>query len=219
MDTFFVKTLIDEFGLYSIIIPLLITLAIFNFPKFVDSTTYFKARKIKYMNEALESNWIDSDSKKILSESISMMYFSSALNIKVDKRKVKEILKIYDALDQSFNTIEIYHALRYLPIFFYDLPLNELKKGRDKVKRNLKSENLMIILNTITFSICSMYFIYSISINYQKDLSFIVSYLLDDFVFIICFIVSGYGIAYYYPRLEKIRNAVYILNYYIAISE
>ena len=216
IDISFVKILIEEFGFYSIIIPLLITAAVFTLPKFVDSTTYFKARKIKYINEALSSDWVDSDSKKILSESISSIYLSSALRIKADRKKVKEIIKIYNILHENFSAIEIYYALRHLPMFFYNLPLDALKERRDKIEFLSKSSKSVVFISTISLSISSMYFIYSLSVAIYNDEFFTRSYLLNDFSFIIGVIISGFILLHSYSEMRRFRDAINILEYYMA---
>lgn len=216
IDTSFVNILIEEFGFYSIIIPLLVIVAVFTLPRFVDSTTYFKSRKIKYINEALSSDWVDSDSKKILSESISSIYLYSTLNIKADRKKVKQILKIYSILNEEFSTVDIYYSLKYLPFFFYDYPLEVLKERKSDIKKISKSNKIGLALGGTALSTSSMVFIYELSLAISNGVFFTNSYLINDFSLIIGVIVSGLLLLYSYYDMKKVKNAIDILDYYMA---
>ncbi len=161
IDTSFVNILIEDLGFYTIMIPLLVISAIFTLPKFIDSTTYFKSRKIKYINEALESNWVDEFSKKILSENINRFYLARGLGIKANTGKIREIAKIYDFLKGNFDTMQIYRSIDKLPKGFYDFPIIEIKEVRKNIKKKQKINIFLMNSCLSVLSICFLLFIYS----------------------------------------------------------
>lgn len=215
IDSSYVDILIKDFGFYPIITIIIIIATIVTFPKFIESSTYFKSRKIKYITEALNSEWVDSDSKKILGENISRIYLSSALNIRADRKKIKEIVKIYERLEGSADTIEIYKAFEILPDYFYDFPLDIIK---------IKNKNIYIVCNifkvliTICITIAIYLFVFSISeiITSYNEGGVVNAFLKIDFKFVIAIFLSLTA-NYYYICMKEYYYAHKVLGKYMRI--
>lgn len=213
IDSSYVDILIKDFGFYPIMTIIIIIATIVTFPKFIESSTYFKSRKIKYINEALNSEWVDSDSKKILGENISRIYLSSALNIRADRKKIKEIVKIYERLEGSADTIEIYKAFEILPEYFYDLPLDIIEIKNKKIYIGF---NIFKVLITICITIAICLFVFSISeivTNYNEG-GIVNAFLKIDFKFAIAIFLSLTA-NYYYICMNKFYYAHEVLGKYM----
>ena len=139
-----------NFGVSAVIV-MTIAIAIFyfviNLPKIMDSITYFQSRKIKHINEALGSDWVDDDYKKVLKKNLSILYLFGTLNIRANKKEMKEIIKLSDITEDYFSTVEIYQAIKTLPSDFYNLSLNglkdemhRLKERKEKIKKGKKNK-------------------------------------------------------------------------------
>lgn len=219
IDLSFINILIEDLGFYTIIIPLLIMAGIFTLPKFIDSTTYFKSRKIKYMNEALESNWVDNDSKRIISESISRMYLHSSLGIKANKKEVEEILRVYDMLNKEFNAVEIYYALKIISESFFILPIEKAKEEYKNTVMQSMTNKIIVFLTTFSMVICYTYFIYYLIYAISNDIFFTKNYLLNDFSSIMGVVISTIGFFISYFSVKKLKNARKIMACHIGSLE
>ncbi|AGP49478.1 hypothetical protein PSYCG_09955 [Psychrobacter sp. G] len=219
IDISLINTLIEDLGFYTIMTPLLVITAIFTLPKFVDSTTYFKSRKIKYMNEALESNWVDSDSKRIFSESISRMYLYSSLGIKANKKEVEEILRIYDMLNKKFNAVEIYYALKIISENFFTLSLEKAKEEYENTVIQSITNKMLVFLTAFSIVLCYTYFIYHLIYAISNDIFFTKDYLLNDFSSIMGVVISTIGFFISYFSVKKLKNARKIMACHIGSLE
>lgn len=139
LDNFGIKTVVFVMATYALY--LLIT----NLPKIMESITYFQSRKIKHITEALNSEWVDDDYKKILKKDISRLYLSGTLRIKANEKEVKEIIKLSDMTEGAFNIIELYHAVKNIQFNIYDLPLNELKNEKISIEKSRVLDCLMLL--------------------------------------------------------------------------
>ena len=150
----------ENWGLYSVAGFALIVF-ILHLPKFIDSVTYFKSRKIQHINEALESSHVDDESKRLLSENITRIYLSRSLGIKANVNEVRETLKIYDLLQGKFNTLIIYRSIGDLPLKVYNLSLEELRREKLEIEHvlivNRYIMNIYVLMIFITFPLFLYY--------------------------------------------------------------
>ncbi|MDV3197432.1 MAG: hypothetical protein Q8884_02425, partial [Sweet potato little leaf phytoplasma] len=157
MDEGLLSFFLENFGI-NIVIVVITVVAIFffiyNLPKFIDSITYFQSRKIKHITEALSSEWVDDNYKKLLKKDISKLYLSGTLKIKASERQVKEIINLSNITEDNFSTLQIYHAVKILLPNFYNLNLVNLKIERSRVKIiNYKIRIIHMILIIFILSI------------------------------------------------------------------
>ena len=165
---------LENFGITTVIV-MTITYAMFliitNLPKIIDSITYFQSRKIKHITEALNSEWVDDDYKKILKKDISRLYLSGTLKIKASEKQVKEIIKIFDVMKGSCSANEVYSAIKNLPNEFYGLSLYALEEEKKKQETRMVRDKIafiFFILVVPSFYVVSMYIhIYLRKIDYS----------------------------------------------------
>lgn len=163
LDNFGIKTVVFVMATYALY--LLIT----NLPKIMESITYFQSRKIKHITEALNSEWVNDDYKKILKKDISRLYLSGTLKIKANEKQVKEIIKIIDVMKGSCSTKEVYSAIKNLPNEFYNFSLNVLKKEKTKQERKMEYEIIVLILAVLVLPSLHIVYVYILAEhrNYQ----------------------------------------------------
>lgn len=156
--------LLENFGINVVIIVIVIFtifLLVTNLPKVMESITYFQSRKIKHIIEALESDYVNEHSKKILSENINRFYLARGLGINANSGKIQEIVRIYDFLKGDFDTIQIYRSIDKLPKGLYGFPIIKIKEVRKNIKRKQKINIFLMNLCLSVLSICFLLFIYS----------------------------------------------------------
>lgn len=204
-----------SFGINAVIV-MMIAMSIFyivtNLPKIMDSITYFQSRKIKHITEALSSEWVDDNYKKILKKDISRLYLSGTLKIKANEKEVKEIIRLSDMTGDSFSTIEIYHAIKKLPSGFYNLPLDDLKS-----EMHILSNHKEIIIKLIFALIFLLFIIFFFLMNeflkelksiYIFDRQLILLFIFPIFMFIIL-------IRDIFTTIKEIDSSNKVLKYFI----
>ena len=180
-NTEFLIFLQQNWGLYSVVGFAFIGFTLY-LPKFIDSVTYFKSRKIQHINEALESNYVDDESKRLLSENITRIYLARSLGIKVSGNEVRETLKIYDLLQGEFNTSMIYRSMRALPLGVYNLSSEELHHEKLDIEHKLRvNRYLMNIYVLIIFVTFPLFLYFSIPAFWNKEI-FSYEYLNTGFL-------------------------------------
>ncbi len=200
-----------SFGINAVIV-MMIAIFIFyivtNLPKIMDSITYFQSRKIKHINEALSSEWVDDNSKKILKRDISSLYLSGILKIKVSEKEVEEIVKVSNITDGNFSTIELYHSISRLPWGFYQLPLEDLKNKKNDIEKS------QIVDRRVMFFF--IVFLPSLTFLFFQDINgvfFWNKYQLIPLVLAIIILVTI--VRTLLVSLKEKRNAISVLKYFI----
>lgn len=209
-NTEFLDFLQKSWGLYGVVFFAFVAF-VFYLPKFIDSVTYFKSRKIQHINEALDSNHVDSYSKRLLSENITRVYLSRSLGINASSEKVQEILKIYDALQEKFPTLVIYRSLGDLPPNIYNLSIAELKDAKLSIDQTLRINRTFINFYLIaTFISFLLFFYYSAFAFYNEGL-FTYEYLNRGFLFGVAFVMAliTYVLSTFsYKSIQTAKNIV-----------
>ena len=188
-NTEFLIFLQQNWGLYSVAGFAFIGFTLY-LPKFIDSVTYFKSRKIQHINEALESNYVDNESKRLLSENITRIYLARSLGIKASGNEVRETLKIYDLLQGEFNTSMIYRSMNALPFKIYNLSSEELRHEKLEIEHKLRvNRYLMNIYVLIIFVTFPLFLYFSIPAFWNKEI-FSYEYLNTGFLVGFGFLMS-----------------------------
>lgn len=200
-----------NFGVNAVIV-MMMAVAIFylvtNLPKIMDSINYFQSRKIKHITEALSSEWVDDNYKKILKKDISRLYLSGTLKIKVSDREVEEIVNISNMTQGYFSTIEIYHAIRRLKWDFHQLPLEDLKNEKIDIEKSQIVDRKIIFFFIV--------FLPSVTFLFFQDINgvfFLSKYQLIPLGFaitILVIIIRGL-----LASLKEKENAIRVLGYFI----
>lgn len=188
-------------------------------PRFIDSVTYFKSRKIQHINEALESNYVDDESKRLLSENITRIYLSRSLGIKANIKKVRETLKIYDLLQGRFDTLMIYRSIGALPLSVYNLSLEELHYEKLEIEHVLRVNrylmNFYVLIIFITFP---SFLYYSIPTFLNKEL-FSYEYLNTGFLFGFGFLMALTAYIINISEHKATQTAIDIVSSFISNAE
>ena len=210
LDNFGIKTVIFIMATYALF--LLIT----NLPKIIDSMNYFQSRKIKHITEALTSEWVDDNYKKILKKDISRLYLSGTLKIKANEKQVKEIIKISDIMQGSCNAKEIYSVIINLPYEFYNLGINTLEKEKKRQERKMDYEKIMFYLFVLV--VPSFYIVYLYS--YAKGNNYYLEWKLKNLmlIFIPMMLVSVNTMSFVMFK-KKNKNIIKVLNVVISYKE
>lgn len=179
-----------------------------NLPKIMDSIHYFQSRKISHINEALSSEWIDDDYKKILKKDISRLYLSGSLKIKVSDREVEEIVKISDITQGCFSTIEIYHAISRIRWGFYELPLEDLEKDKMDIERSQIVDRKMMFFFIVFMPLLTFLFFQDFDIMSFGNQYYLIP--LGLYVTVSVIIIRNLFIS-----LKEKENAIKVLKYFI----
>lgn len=217
-NTEFLDFLQKSWGLYGVIIFAFIAFIIY-LPKFIDSVTYFKSRKIQHINEALESEYVDDDSKRLLSENITRIYLARSLGVRTSGRKVQETLKIYDILQGEFDTLAIYRSMEHLPLEVYNLSMTELNHEKLDIEHTLRVNrylmNFYVVALLITFP---LFLYYSVPAFYNKNL-FTYEYLNTGFIYGFCFFMALTSYIMDITEQKFTQTAIEIVSCFIDKSE
>lgn len=208
LDNFGIKTVVFVMATYALY--LLTT----NLPKIMESITYFQSRKIKHINEALNSEWVDDDYKKILKKDISRLYLSGTLRIKANEKEVKEIIKLSDMTEGAFNIIELHHAVKGLQLYFYNLPINELNNEKFRVEKNRILDFLML-LAFFTILPYSMFVFSQNPIKYFNAMSVIIPINLHTIFIVFMVFLLIFDIVLIITSLKQKSNTIRVLKYFI----
>ena len=181
-NTEFLHFLQKSWGLYGVILFAFVAFIIY-LPKFIDSITYFKSRKIQHINEALESDYVDEHSKRLLSENITRIYLARSLGVKVSNNEVRETLKIYDLLQGKFDTLMIYRSTVALPLKVYNLTREELHHEKLEIEHKLKVNRYVINIYVFIIFITFPLFLYSSIPAFLNKELFSYEYLNSGFLF------------------------------------
>lgn len=181
-NTEFLDFLQKSWGLYGVVFFAFMAF-VFYLPKFIDSVTYFKSRKIQHINEALGSNHVDDHSKRLLSENITRIYLSRSLGISASNQKVQEILKIYDALEGEFDTLAIYRSLGDLPPNIYDFSIAELSNAKLDINQTLRLNRYFINFYVLVIFITLALFFYHSFLAFHSDGFFTYEYFNTGFLY------------------------------------
>lgn len=112
-------------------------------PDFMESLGYFKLRKIKKIEYAINSENIDQKYKAILKEHYSILQTSRALSIAPDKARIERSIEIYGKIGKYCTLKEIYLSINILGYYFYEMEMSDIKielksleKHHERSKRN-----------------------------------------------------------------------------------
>lgn len=161
MDESILSFFLDNFGIQALVVAMMtyaLFLLITNLPKILDSITYFQSRKIKHITEALNSEWVEDNYKKILKKDISKLYLSGTLKIKASEKQVREIIEVLDILKGSCSAKDVYTVIKNMPNEFYKLSLYDLKQEKKKQEKRIYYEKIMCVF--FVFVVPSFYIVY-----------------------------------------------------------
>lgn len=215
MDEGVLSFFLENFGINIVIVVITVVAILFfisNLPKFVDSITYFQSRKIKHINEALGSEWVDEDYKTILKKNLSVLYILETLKIRASKKQVKEIINLSNITEDRFSTLQIYHSVKILVPNFYDLNLVNLKIEKSRVETidyKIRSINMMLIILIVSIF---LYFedeiIREIHYTYTGDNYISLVFIFPVFMFI--FLTKGF-----FGMIKELESSKKVLTYFI----
>lgn len=191
-----------NWGIYGLVLLILIGFILY-IPKFIDSLGYFKLLKIRYLNEALDSNYIDEVSKKLLSENLASIYFAKCTGIRANEEERQYILDLYKILKGKLNINEIYYAVQYIPNYPHLLSASALIETQSKLRKLLKSSNYTLPLNIIATIVSFLYFFYFSAEAYYQNSFFTYEYLNTGFMAGFGFIMS---ITTYLSAITSVRR-------------
>lgn len=213
-NTEFFKFLQENWGLYGLLVFAALSFVIY-LPKLADSFTYFNSRKIQYINEALNSEYIDEYSKKILSENLTKLYLARSLGIKANIASTIETLRAYDSLDGNFGTIDIYRVINWLPQGFYNLPKIKLEEKKIELKKSINKGRFILNFLNISILISFLWFFYYSAITAYERKLFTYDYfnIVMNGGFPLFFSILSY--TYFYPMLKKEILIKQMLGYLI----
>lgn len=208
-----------SFGINAVIV-MMIALAIFyfvtNLPKIMDSITYFQSRKIKHITEALSSEWVDDNYKKLLKKEISILYLSGTLKVKASEKQVKEIVELSNITEGHFSIVQIYHAVKILIPDFYNLNSVNLKIEKSRIEiinYKIRSLNMILIIFMVsTFLFFEDEIIREIHYTYTGD-SY-VSLIFMFPVFMSIFLIKGL-----FSMIKELESSNKVIKYFINKSE
>lgn len=214
----FLEFIQKNWGVYGLVL-LILTGFILYIPKFVDSLGYFKLLKIRYLNEALDSNHIDEVSKKLLSENLASIYFAKCTGIRANEEERQYILDTYKILKGKFNINEIYYAVHYVPNYPHLLSASALTETQSKLKKLLKSSQFTLPLNVIVTMISFLGFFYFSADAYYQNSFFTFEYLNTGFMAGFGFIMSITTYLHTIISVRRIGIAKDIIEYIQEISD
>lgn len=168
----FVKEVLGYYGLLAIVS----IYFFYNLPRFFDSVSYLSSRKIKSLEDALNSSYLSEFDEKVIKDSLSDYYLKKATNLSIDKRTKIDCLDIYHKLSEAFTLLEIEKAFRIIDtsVIGFDLPELEQEYKRVKLLNNKALHVLMLILCLIYFIFIGLWLYFSKSYNSESiDLSFL----------------------------------------------
>lgn len=145
------KDILGYYGLLAIV-----TIYFFyNLPRFFDSVSYLSSRKIKSLEEALNSSYLSEFDEKVIKDSLSDYYLKKATNLSIDKRTKADCLDMYNKLSKAFTLLEIEKAFQVIDISVINFDLFELEQERKRL--GLLNKNSFHIFIAI---LCVIYFIF-----------------------------------------------------------
>lgn len=171
----------------------------------MDSLGCFQSRKIKYMNEALNSEWVSDNHKKILKKDISALYIFGNLKIKVSERETSEIVKLSAKTDGRFSTMELHHAINSIGYNIYNLLLVDLESRKTNLEKSQIFGRIIIFLLCL-IPILPLWFFQNTEISWNK-------YHLVIFGINLSFLLDI--IRYKLISLKQKENAMRVLKYFI----
>lgn len=121
-------------------------------PNFMESLGYFKLRKIKKIEYAINSENIEQKYKDILKDHYSILQTSRALSIAPDKAKIERSIEIYGKIGKYCTLKEIYLSIDILGYSFYEMEINDIKselKSLEETHEITKRNFLILIFVTI----------------------------------------------------------------------
>lgn len=202
----------ENLGVFGLSILILIGI-ILSVPKFLDSLGYSKSLKIKYLNEALDSHHIDDNSKRILSENLSMIYFKRSIGISVNEEERRNIIAAYDLMKGNFSATEIYYSFEYFPDGIQHFPREYIDEINDILERRIKYNPWMGLFFLITTALGFFGFIYfSIEAYYQSSF-FTYEYLDTGITYGVGSIMGLVGYSHFFITMNRMHNTQRIIEY------
>lgn len=214
----FLEFIQKSWGIYGLGFVLLVAFILY-IPKFVDSLGYFKVLKIRYLNEALDSDHIDNISKKLLSESLASIYFTKCTGIRANEEERHSILATYDILKGKFNISDIYYSVKYIPRYPHLFSIPELVETKAKLEKRLKLNYRILMTMVILTMVSFLGFIYFSAEAFYNNSFFTIEYFNTGFLAGCCFIM---GLINYFDSViaaRRINIAQDIVEYFLAIPD
>lgn len=210
----FVKEILGYYGLLAIVS----IYFFYNLPRFFDSVSYLSSRKIKSLEEALKSSYLNEFDKNVIKDSLSDYYLKKATNLYIDKRTKIDCLEIYHKLTEAFTLLEIEKAFQIIDTSVIDFDLTELEREHKRLKllNNKPLRVLMLILCLIYFIFIGLWVYFSKSYNSGSiNLSFLGSVTIFEMlqVFLIASVVLIIldNVIKALNRIKKINAAIDIV--------
>lgn len=145
----------------------------YNLPRFFDSINYLSSRKIKSLEDALNSSYLSEFDEKVIKESLSDYYLKKATKLSIDKRAKSNYLDIYYKLSEKFTLLEIERSFQIIDVSVIDFDLNELDFEHKKLKLlNMKNFRMMIFFTIIVYAISLFLWLYFYRSYYLEDIEF-----------------------------------------------
>ncbi|WP_131667630.1 hypothetical protein [Psychrobacter pygoscelis] len=214
IDTEFFKFIQDNLG-YSGLVLIGIILFVLYIPKFIDSFGYLKNIKIRHLNDALSSEYIDDDTRVILSEKLSIIYFEKCIGSTTSYEKNRYVLTAYEIFDGKFNMSKIHQSLNYLPCGFHMLPRNRLEHINKSILEQEKSlekhRKLMVLL--IVASMAG--FVFSTLDAYQGNSFFTYEYYNTGVLYVFELIFLIYFYIDVIKKINEIEETTKIIDYVV----
>lgn len=206
---------LENFGITTVMIITVtyaLSLLVTNLPKIIDSITYFQSRRIKHINEALNSEWVDDNYKKVLKKEISRLYLSGTLKIKASEREVKEIIKLSNITEERFNILELHHAVKNIKSYFYNYSLDELKNENIRIEKSRRPDFLMLFSFFVFLPFIAFLFLKD-PINYSNTMIILRKYhAIFPVILVVLFIAN---IILIITSLKEKSNVIRVLKYFI----
>lgn len=117
-------------------------------PDFMESLGYFKLRKIKKIEYAINSENIDQKHKAILKDHYSILQTSRALSIAPDKARIERSIEIYEKIGKYCTLKEIYLSIDILGYDFHEMGINDIKSELKSLEQTheITKRNFLIFI-------------------------------------------------------------------------
>lgn len=205
-------------GLTGLVILIVLTI-LYNMPKLVDTFGYLRSVKIRRLENAMNSEFVDEIDKLFIKEELSKIYFVRSLGVKTNRETKEYALELHKDLRGEFTLLEILRTVGYLPNQPQILSLEVLNNKLYKINKeiSLVKRSLFIINFIPIFSVLAI-----LTLIYTAY----TTHTFMSYDFIIFSFMSFYSIIYYLyftfsnkKTMLELKLSKSILKFYILNKE
>ena len=210
---------IKPYTIFILLVGFSLYVLVTKLPNILDSLGYFKINKIKRIEEALKSEYMDDTYKQVLKNEYSLLQISSSLNINPDKDKLRESIRIYEIIKERCSIKDVFFSLYYISEYDKDkssqdleLILKEISGSHEGLKRFLLIFGYFVSVLSLGYL---MYFDYKIIPTEISDKFKVVNFIQYT-LFVLSFIALAISII---QRTKRRISAMKVLESLIVIKK